>query len=76
MAEQGAQRFVFAPGLGADMNNPIPFLRAKPAAEQKHCDSGMAWTALQTNFYMELLPLAIVGGTAQAGQPVTLVVEG
>ncbi|MEO6201210.1 MAG: SDR family oxidoreductase [Cryobacterium sp.] len=75
-AERGVKRFVFVSALGADVNNPMPFLRAKAVAEQKLRDSGMAWTALQPNGYMELLALAIVGGPALAGQPVTLVGEG
>ncbi|MBG6214473.1 MAG: SDR family oxidoreductase [Cryobacterium sp.] len=75
-AERGVKRFLFVSALGADVNNPISFLRAKAEAEQKLRDSGMAWTVLQPDFYMELLPLAIVGGPALAGQPVTLVGEG
>jgi nucleoside-diphosphate-sugar epimerase len=36
----------------------------------------MTWTILQPNLYLDRLPMAVVGGPALAGQPVTLVGEG
>ncbi|MBA3527888.1 MAG: NmrA family NAD(P)-binding protein, partial [Propionibacteriaceae bacterium] len=38
--------------------------------------SGMTWTVLQPNFYMDIWIPAVVGGPALAGQPVTLVGDG
>jgi hypothetical protein len=49
--------------------------RCRPSGAQS-CHSGMAWTVIQPNLYMDKLPLAAVGGPALAGQPVTLVGEG
>lgn len=54
----------------------MPFLKAKGETEQRVRDSGMAWTVLQPNFFMDIWVPAVVGGPALAGQPVTLVGEG
>jgi NADH dehydrogenase len=72
----GVARFVFTSVLGASGESPVPFIRAKAATEQRLTGSGMTWTILQPNLFMDTwLPMA-VGGPALAGQPVTLVGEG
>jgi NADH dehydrogenase len=73
---EGVRHFVFISALGADVNHPMPLLKAKGLTEQRLRASGMAWTVLQPNFYMDLLIPTIVGGPALAGQPVTLVGDG
>ena len=75
-AAEGVRHFVFISALGASPEHPMPFLRAKGEAERRLRDSGMAWTVVQPNLYMDKLPLLVVGGPALAGQPVTLVGEG
>ena len=75
-AAHGVERFVFISALGAAVDSPLPLLRAKGAAEQRLRDSGMPATILQPDFYMELLPVMVVGIPALTGQPVTLVGEG
>lgn len=75
-AAAGVRHFVFVSALGASPDHPMPLLRAKGLAEQRLHASGMTWTALQPNMFMETLPLAVVGGPALAGQPVTLLGEG
>jgi NADH dehydrogenase len=75
-AEQGVERFVFVSALGADPANPMPLLQAKGESEQRLKHSGMAWTILQPDFYMDLLMLSVVGYPALAGTGVTLVGEG
>jgi uncharacterized protein YbjT (DUF2867 family) len=75
-ASAGVRHFVFVSALGASPDHPMPLLRAKGLTEERLRASGMTWTALQPNMYMETLPLAVVGGPALAGQPVTLVGEG
>ena len=73
---EGVRRFVFISVLGASLDSPAPFIRAKGEAEVRLMNSGMTWTILQPNMYMDTwLPMA-VGGPALAGQPVTLVGEG
>lgn len=75
-AAAGVRHFVFVSALGASPDHPMPLLRAKGLAEQRLHASGMTWTALQPNMFMEILPLAVVSGPALAGQPVTLLGEG
>ncbi len=75
-AGEGVRHFVFVSSLGADADSPMPLLRAKGETEQRLRDSGMTWTILQPNLYLDKLPMAVVAGPALAGQPVTLVGEG
>jgi NADH dehydrogenase len=75
-SESGVRRFVFVSALGASVDHPMPFLRAKAETERRLAESGIDWTVLQPNFYMEMLPLAVVAGPAMSGQPVTLIGEG
>jgi uncharacterized protein YbjT (DUF2867 family) len=75
-AGAGVGRFVFISALGASASNPNPFLRAKGETEEALRASGMTWTILQPNIYMEIWVAAIVGGPVLAGQPVTLIGEG
>ena len=75
-AAAGVNHFVFVSALGASPDSPVPFLLAKGEAEQRLRDSGVPWTVLQPNAYMDTWFPMIVGGPALAGQPVTLVGEG
>lgn len=75
-AAAGVRHFVFTSALGAAVDHPMPLLRAKAETEERLRASGMAWTVLQPNMYMETWVAAVVGGPALAGQPVTLVGEG
>lgn len=70
------RRFVFTSALGASLESPVPLLRAKGEAEQRLAASGMSWTILQPNLFMDLLPVMVVGQPALDGRPVTLVGEG
>ncbi len=72
----GVRHFVFVSALGADPEHPMPFLKAKGQTEQRLRTSGMAWTVLQPNLFMDTWIAAVVGGAAMAGQPVTLIGEG
>lgn len=75
-AREGVRRFVFVSALGADPHEQMPLLRAKGEAEELLRNSGMAWTVLQPNLFLDKLPMGVVGGPAFAGQPVVLVGEG
>lgn len=72
----GVRQFVFISALGADAEHPVPFLKAKGQTEQRLRASGMAWTVLQPNLFMDTWIPAVVGGPALAGRPVTLVGQG
>ena len=75
-ATAGVRRFVFISALGADPHDRMPLLQAKGEAEEQLRNSGMAWSVLQPNLFLDKLPMAVVGGPALVGQPVTLVGEG
>ena len=72
----GVRRFVFTSNLGADPESPAPFMAAKGETEQRLRDSGLTWTIIEPNLFMDKLPIAVVGAPALAGMPVTLVGQG
>lgn len=75
-ARAGVGRFIFVSNLGASPDSPNPFMAAKGESEQLLRSSGMSWTILQPNLFMDKLPVLVVGLPALAGRPVTLVGEG
>ncbi len=75
-AAAGVRRFVFTSALGASPDSPVPFLRAKADTERHLRASGMDWTILQPNLFMDTWVPAVVGGPALAGEPVTIVGQG
>jgi uncharacterized protein YbjT (DUF2867 family) len=54
----------------------VPLLAAKGATEQRLQASGMGWTVLRPDTFMDVWIPMIVGGPALADQPVTLVRDG
>jgi NADH dehydrogenase len=75
-ASEGVRQFVFTSSLGAAPGHPMPLLGIKGLVEQRVSASGMSWTILQPNFYMDTWIPAIVGGPALSGRPVTVVGDG
>jgi uncharacterized protein YbjT (DUF2867 family) len=75
-AAAGVGHFVFTSVLGASPDSPVPFVQAKAETEQRLNDSGMSWTVLRPDAYMDVWFPMVVGGPALAGQAVTLVGEG
>jgi uncharacterized protein YbjT (DUF2867 family) len=72
----GVRQFIFVSALGSDLNSPVPLLRGKAIAEQYLMESGLTYTILMPNLFMEIWCPNIVGRAALAGQPVTLIGEG
>lgn len=72
----GVGRFVFVSALGASTDGPIPFLRAKAETEAHLRASGMSYTIIAPNVFMDVWAAALVGRPARAGDPVVLVGEG
>jgi NADH dehydrogenase len=72
----GVEHFIFVSLLGADSNNPAPFVQAKAQSESALRESGMEYTILAPTPFMEVWPAMVVGMPALQGQPVTLVGEG
>ena len=72
----GVTQFIFTSALGADINSPVPFIQAKAKTEAYLRDSGMMYTILAPNAFMDMWVGMVIGVPLQAGQPVTLVSEG
>jgi NADH dehydrogenase len=72
----GVKHFIFVTALGADVNSPIPFMRGKAMTEQYLLASGMPYTILAPNIFLDVWAGAVIGGPLSQGQPVTLVGEG
>lgn len=72
----GVKQFIFTSFLGASPDNPVPLFQAKAEAEAALTASGMPYTILAPNFYIESWAGMVVGMPLQAGRPVTLVGEG
>ncbi len=69
----GAKQFIFVSVLTADPNSPIPFLQAKGKTEDALRASGIPYTILAPNGFMEVMVAGVVGMPAMMGQPVTIV---
>jgi len=72
----GVRHFVFVSALGASIDSPVPFLRAKAESEAHLRASGLSYSIIAPNVFMDVWVPAVVGKPARAGEPVTLVGEG
>lgn len=72
-AAGAVEHFVFVSAVGASLDNPVPFFRAKAETELALRESGMAWTVLQPNLFMDVWVRMIVAVPIAEGRPVTLV---
>lgn len=72
----GVDKFVFVSAEGEDPESPVPFLRAKGITSARLRGSGMAYTVLVPNLYLDVwIPLVVLAPVA-SGRPITLVGEG
>jgi uncharacterized protein YbjT (DUF2867 family) len=69
----GVNQFIFVSVLGADPTSSIPFIQAKGQTEDYLRESGIPYTILAPNGYMEVMVAGVVGMPAMMGQPVTIV---
>lgn len=72
---EGARHFVFVSVLGASADHDVPFVRAKGETEQVLRESGLSWTILQPDPFMDIWFPFIIGPALEGGA-VTLVGEG
>jgi len=72
----GVKQFIFVSVAFADSNSPVPIWQAKGKTENYLRESGLPYTIIAPNGYMEALMPMVVGMPAMMGQPVTLVGEG
>ena len=72
----GVAQFIFVSANGADPDSPVPFFAAKGKTEQHLQASGVPYTILAPEAFMEVWMGMVVGGPALANQPVTVVGSG
>jgi uncharacterized protein YbjT (DUF2867 family) len=75
-ARAGVAHFVYTSVFGASAASPVPFLAAKGRSEEYLKASGLTWTSLSPNAFMDAWPATVVGAPAAAGRPIVLVGEG
>ncbi|HEV2131143.1 MAG TPA: NmrA family NAD(P)-binding protein [Longimicrobiaceae bacterium] len=75
-SDAGVQHFIFTSAMGASPDSPVPFLQGKGLTEEHLRASGMTYTILSPNIFMEIWIGMIVGMPLQQNQPVTIVGEG
>src|SRR3712207_2655511 len=67
--DAGVGHFMFISLVGADPNNPSPFVQAKAQSESALRQSGMDYTILAPTAFMEVWPAMVVGMPALQGRP-------
>lgn len=72
----GVRHFIFMSALAADEHSPVPLMAAKGRNESYLRNSGMAWTILAPNLFMESWATQIIAQPVQAGDPVVIIGEG
>jgi len=73
---QAVRQFVFVSALGASSQSPSPFMQAKAATEKHLRESGLRYTILQPNLFMEVWIPMLLGPASAGGTEVTLAGEG
>ena len=69
----GVGRFIFVSAQMADPQSPVPFLAGKAQTELYLRESGIPYTIIAPNAFMDVWVFLLVGLPAMSGQPVTLV---
>jgi NADH dehydrogenase len=72
----GVHHFIYVSAYGAEEQHPVPLMEAKAQTEAYLQASGLSYTILSPNVFMEIWVPMAVGIPATSGQPVTLVGEG
>jgi uncharacterized protein YbjT (DUF2867 family) len=75
-AATGVGHFIFISALGASEDSPVPFLRGKALAERHLRHSGVPFTILQPNIFLDVWAGMLVLGPVMASGRVTLLGEG
>ena len=74
--EAGVKHFIFVSVLMADPTSPVPFVMAKGKTEEYLRSSGLTYTIIAPNGFMEVWIAMLVGMPAVSGQPVTIIGQG
>ncbi len=75
-SQAGVAHFIFVSANGADPDSQVPFLAAKGKTEQHLQTSGMPYTILAPEAFMDVWIGMVVGGPALSNRPVTIVGSG
>lgn len=75
-AAAGVEHFIFVSALGVSPDSSSEFFQAKAQTEQYLMQSGMDYTILQPDYFMDVWIPGIVGLPLQQGEPVMLIGEG
>ena len=75
-ADAGVRHFIFTSMLGVAPDSPNPFIAAKAVTEAAVGSSGMTWTILAPNAFMDVWLGAVVAGPALAEREVVYVGSG
>lgn len=73
--DAGVRHFTLVSAMGASSESPVPVFRAKGMAEQHVRESGVSFTILQPNAFMDVWFGMLIDAPVSNGQPVTLVGE-
>ena len=74
--EEGVEQFVFVSAFGAAADSPVPFLRAKGMSEDHLRSSGLPFSILRPDLFMESWIGRFVVNPVRAGRPVVIVGAG
>lgn len=74
--QASVKQFIFTSAMGAAADSPMPFMRGKGLSEDHLKASGMGYTILSPNVFMEVWFQMVVGMPLQSGGPVTIIGEG
>lgn len=74
--EAGVDHFIFVSAQMASPDSPSPFLAGKAQAEVHLKSSGMGYTILAPDIFMEVWIHMLIGMPVAAGQPVTVIGSG
>jgi NADH dehydrogenase len=72
----GVGQFVFVSAFGVAADSPVPLFRAKALSEAHLRDSGVPFTILAPDGFMDVWFPMVIGGPALDGRPVTIIGEG
>ena len=73
--QSGVKQFIFVSAAGVTVDSPVPFLKAKAQTEAYLRGSGLSYTILAPDVFMDVwIPMVL--GPALRGDPVTLIGEG
>jgi NADH dehydrogenase len=75
-AEAGVRHFIFTSALGSQPDSPNPFMAAKARSQAACAESGMRYTILLPNIFMDVWVALIVAGPALRGEEVVYVGSG